>query len=109
MLVKRYENTSTRSLRDKVLQLGHEGHPGIVIMKQRLRPKVWWPEIDKDVERFCKSCYGCQFVSNPYNPVPVSRTELPNAPWKEILADSLGPLPSCDHLFVVVRLLFKMG
>ena len=62
------------SLRDRVLELGQEGHPGIEIMKQRLRTKVWWPEIDKDAERCCKSCYGCQMVSQPMRPEPMTKT-----------------------------------
>lgn len=39
-----------KSLRTRVLELGHEGHPGIVVMKRPLRSKVWWPGTDKDVE-----------------------------------------------------------
>ena len=38
-----------RELRERVLELGHDGHPGIVVMKQRLRSKVWWPNMDRDV------------------------------------------------------------
>ena len=30
------------------------------------------------------------------------RTELPSAPWQHLAADLLGPLPSGDHVFVVV-------
>ncbi|CAH1999206.1 unnamed protein product [Acanthoscelides obtectus] len=33
-------------LRLAVLQAAHEGHPGIVGMKNRLRTKVWWPKMD---------------------------------------------------------------
>ena len=40
------------SLRKQILELGHEGHPGIVIMKQRLRSKIWWPKIDSDIEQW---------------------------------------------------------
>ena len=47
-----------KQLRCQVLELAHEGHPGIVAMKQRLRTKVWWPSIDKEVERGCKTCHG---------------------------------------------------
>lgn len=39
------------SLRDRVHSLAHEGHQGIVKMKNRLRTKVWWPKIDSDAEK----------------------------------------------------------
>lgn len=29
-------------LRRRTLELAHEGHPGMVVMKRRLRQKVWW-------------------------------------------------------------------
>ena len=89
-------------LREHVLDIGHEGHPGIVVMKQRLRTKVWWPRMDKDIENYCKSCYGCQLVSNPSKPEPMTRTEFPSGPWQDIAIDFLGPLPSGDNLLVVV-------
>ena len=57
-----------KQLRCQVLELAHEGHPGIVAMKQHLRTKVWWPGIDKEVERACKTCHGCQLVSQPTKP-----------------------------------------
>ena len=86
-------------LRDHVLDLAHEGHPGIVSMKSRLRSKVWWPGIDKAIKGFCKHCYGCQLVSKLSNPGPLLRTALPTAPWQHLVADLLGPLPSGDFLF----------
>jgi hypothetical protein len=36
-------------LHEHVLELAHEGHPGIVLMKTCLRSKVWWPGIDKSI------------------------------------------------------------
>ena len=47
------------SLRDQVLHLAHEGHPGIVSMKRRLHTKLWWPLWDKDAEVCCKTCHPC--------------------------------------------------
>lgn len=55
---------------------------------------MWWPGKDKDVERECCTCYGCQLVSIPAKPEPMHRTQLPSAPWEHLAADFLGPLPS---------------
>lgn len=89
-------------LREHVLELAHEGHPGIVAMKTRLRSKIWWPGIDKSIQKFCQSCYGCQLVSMPSKPEPLKRTELPSAPWQHLAADLLGPLPSNHYILVLV-------
>ena len=92
-----------KTLREDILSLGHEGHPGIVLMKQRLRSKVWWPGIDKEIENFCKSCYGCQVASQvTTKPEPMSRRELPSQPWEHLSADFLGPLPSGENFLVIV-------
>ena len=37
-------------LRDRVVDLAHEGHQGLTKTKQRLRSKVWWAGIDRQVE-----------------------------------------------------------
>ncbi|KAL0884211.1 hypothetical protein ABMA27_016213 [Loxostege sticticalis] len=79
-------------LRKSVLDAAHEGHPGIVGMKGRLRCKVWWPRIDRDAENLVRSCKGCTLVGLPNPPTPM----------KHIAIDLLGPLPSNDYLLVVV-------
>ena len=70
-----------RLLRNRVVQLAHEGHQGIVKTKYRLRSKAWWPGMDKDVEKFCKVCHGCQVTSGFDPPEPMSRVLPPSAPW----------------------------
>ena len=91
-----------RTLWKQALEIAHEGHIGIVSMKQHLRTKVWWPGIDRQVESYCKSCHGCQIVSTSCPPEPMIRTSLPTGPWQHLAADLLGPLPSGDNIFVVV-------
>ena len=89
-------------LRPKLIVLAHEGHLGIVLTKQRLRSTLWWPGMDKDVERFVRSCHGCQLVAKPSNPEPLQPTKLPDGPWQDVAIDLLGPLPSGESILVVV-------
>lgn len=90
------------SLRDRVLRIGHEGHPGMRMMKSHLRTNVWWPKMDSDIEKYVKQCRGCTLVSAPNPPEPMIRRELPTQPWMDIAADFLGPLPEGQYLLVVV-------
>ncbi|XP_055633424.1 uncharacterized protein K02A2.6-like [Toxorhynchites rutilus septentrionalis] len=91
-----------QSLRKRTLDLAHEGHPGMTLMKQRLRAKVWWPRLDAQVEKYIKNCRGCVLVAAPAAPEPMKRRELPSEPWKHLAIDYLGPLPTGHYLFVVV-------
>ena len=71
-------------------------------MKQRLPSRVWLPGVDRDVERFCKTCHSCLLVSSSANPEPIKPTPLPSGPWQELAIDLLGPLPSGESVLVVV-------
>lgn len=89
-------------LRSRVLELAHEGHRGIVKMKERLRSKVWWPGVDSDAERKCRECYGCQLVTKQTITPPVKITRMPEMPWQDLALDLLGPMPTGEHLLVLV-------
>ena len=43
-------------LRNCVLQELHFSHLGMVKMKTLARNYVWWPDIDKEIEKLAKSC-----------------------------------------------------
>ena len=90
------------NLRDQVLELAHEGHPGMSAMKMRLRSKVWWVGVDKDCENFVKNCHSCIMVGPLMPPEPMIRRKLPERAWQDIAVDFLGPLPSNDYLLVLV-------
>ncbi|KAK0135791.1 hypothetical protein N1851_028355 [Merluccius polli] len=47
------------ALRARALAMAHEGHLGIVKLKQRCRDVVWWPGIDKEIETLVKDCTAC--------------------------------------------------
>ena len=90
------------SIRSEVLRLAHEGHQGIVKMKNRLRTKAWWPTIDHDAAQVCKSCHGCQVVGEFCAPEPMQRVEPPSEPWQHVAIDILDTLPSGENVLVVV-------
>ncbi|XP_046964591.1 uncharacterized protein K02A2.6-like [Vanessa cardui] len=102
MLLRGTKIVIPTNLRSRVLGSAHEGHPGIVAMKNRLRTKVWWPKCDKDAENCCKSCKGCTLVSAPNPPNPLKRRELPTEPWIDTAIDLMGPLPRGEYLLVLV-------
>ena len=49
-------------LRPRLVMLADEGNLKIVCTKQNLRTKVWVPGMERDMEKFVKSCHGCQLV-----------------------------------------------
>lgn len=102
VLLRGYKIVIPKSLRQRVLELAHESHQGIVAMKGRLRSKVWWPGIDKDVETFVKKCKECLLISLPNKPEPLNPTKFPTNAWEAIALDFKGPLPSGEYLLVVV-------
>uniref|UniRef100_A0A224YP72 RNA-directed DNA polymerase n=1 Tax=Rhipicephalus zambeziensis TaxID=60191 RepID=A0A224YP72_9ACAR len=54
---------------DRLVQLAHESHPGIVRTKQRLRERYWWPGLDSQVERAVRNCIVCQTADKSAKPV----------------------------------------
>ena len=51
-------------LMDKVMQMLHSEHMGILKTKNLARFYVWWPKIDEDIENLVKSCEPCQLNKN---------------------------------------------
>lgn len=58
--------------------------------------------MDRDVERRCLGCCGCQLVTKEVPPPPVKPTMLPKQPWEELAVDMMGALPSGERLLVLV-------
>ena len=71
-------------------------------MKERLRSKVWWPGVDKDVEWKCWECYGCQLVIKETITPPVEITRMPERPWQDLALDLPRPMPTREFLLVLV-------
>lgn len=54
------------------------------------------------MEKLCKTCHGCQVVGEVAVPEPMPRVVLSTAPWQDVSADLLGPLPTGEDVLVVV-------
>ncbi|GFO49293.1 integrase core domain protein [Plakobranchus ocellatus] len=95
------------ALRRRLLAKAHEGHPGIVGMKRKLRQSYWWPGQDKDIENFVKHCAGCQLSDKSLAPANVSPNSipLPESSWQKVAIDVTGPFliaPQSSKFLVVL-------
>ena len=84
-----------------ILQMLHEGHPGMTKMKSLARLHVWWLGIDEQIEQFVKTCEACS--QNALDPVkvPLHQWELPAQPWQRIHVDFAGPFKNKMWLLVI--------
>lgn len=74
-------------LRPKVLELLHDGHPGVVRMKMRARNNVWWPRINNDIESHVAQCNPCAKVNwRPPRAEPLKWT-VTDQPWIRLHVD----------------------
>ena len=83
--------------------MAHEGHLGIRKTKQLLRSKVWFPNIEIQVETLIKHSIACQASDVKTHKAPLIMSSMPSAPWNEISIDLKGPIkPNDEHLMVVI-------
>uniref|UniRef100_A0A5S6QM96 RNA-directed DNA polymerase n=1 Tax=Trichuris muris TaxID=70415 RepID=A0A5S6QM96_TRIMR len=88
-------------LRRQVLEMVHDGHPGICAMKSIARFHVWWPGLDNDIERYVRGCLTCQSHQPVPPEVPLIPWNLQNEPWARIHVDLAGPFMGLHWLVVV--------
>ena len=61
----------------RVLDVLHDGHPGICRMKELARSLVWWPGLDDDIQKRVQTCTQCQInqklpTLQPFTPMRVA-------------------------------------
>ena len=79
-------------LRKKAIALAHEGHQGIVKCKRFLRSSLWFPRMDKEMEKVVEECHTCQVVTDTKVKEPLKMVPIPDEPWKKTRADFYGPM-----------------
>lgn len=101
-LVWGYRIVVPRSLRENVLKEIHDGHPGIVKMKQIARNYVWWENLDGDIERVVRECPACRAQRPAPPPVaPLHSWPWPEEAWSRLHLDFLGPFNNYHYLVII--------
>lgn len=82
------------------------GHLGMNKTLKKLRQRVYWHGMDRDVVQYVKSCVTCA-STKPSQQLPAGKLvplPIPHRPWETISIDFIGPLPKTDnyHDFILV-------
>ena len=77
------------TMRASVLQLAHEGHPGVGRKRQRLREAVWWAAMGQDAEKHVKNCKHCLLAGKSARAAvtPMRPIALPPHSWHTVAVD----------------------
>lgn len=100
LLLKQNRIVIPRALRPDTLQRIHEGHLGIAKCKRRVRDTVYWPGINKDIDKLIARCDTCQENRYAQTKEPMVITDVPTAPWQRVGMD-LFHFRGRDYLVVI--------
>ena len=89
------------TLRLVLLDELHQGHVGIVKMKNVARSYVWWPCIDRDIENLARNCDGCLQMRSRPSAVVLHPWQLAEQPWLRIHVDFAEPFMQSMFLIVM--------
>lgn len=88
-------------LREVILKELHEsplfGHRGAASLYSTVTRQYWWPKCHKDIVKYARGCENCQ-RNNPSNQKPygfLSPLPAPQASFRHLTLDFIGPLPIC--------------
>ena len=83
--------------RERVLDLLHESHPGIVKMKAMARV-CWWPKLGSDSESYVHNCGNYQATTAV---TPIASVHWPGKHWVRIHVDFAAPIKGEIYLIVI--------
>ena len=86
--------------REAVLLQLHEAHPGVTKMKSFTHLYVWWPGLDKEIEKSVNQCRKCQETQSSPPSAPLHPWKWPSRPWTRLHTDYCGPI--CGKMVLVV-------
>ena len=54
------------------------GHQGLFAMKALIEQRFWWPEFERDIDWFVKTCHICQKRQKLMIRIPLTETYTPS-------------------------------
>ena len=97
-----------KNLRCKIVKLYHEscitGHPEQWKTTELITRNYWWPGITQFMIEYIKGCNKCQRYKNHLELLAgkLKPLEVPNVPWKSILADFIVKLPQAQGFDLIL-------
>ena len=88
-------------LRKQLLEELHRDHPGISRMKLVARGYMWWPGLDREIEKLAQSCETCLAVKHKPPIAPLHPWRWPPHPWQRVHLDFAGPFQGSMFLVCV--------
>lgn len=85
-------------LRNHVLQLAHDsvlsGHYGMRKTKAKVLTEFYWPGVQGDIARYCRSCDICQktFPRGKVPKIPIGELPLIDTPFSRVAVDLVDPI-----------------
>lgn len=95
------------NIREWIVELGHSGHMGINATKRLLRLRLWFPGMDRMVERKVTSCLPCQAAVDTHDRDPLKPSTVPKEPWVTLYCDHWGPTQDGKYILVIIDALTR--
>ena len=102
ILMKDNQIVIPTKLQARAVETAHQGHQHIDKTLKLLRQTCWFPQMNRAVTEFVKSCISCNAASAHNPPVPLEPNFLPDRPWQRLHADFKGPIAGSYYLHVVI-------
>ena len=87
-------------------QIHNLAHPGIRATKRLISERFVWHRMAADITRWCTECVPCHASKvQTHTKAPVVQMPVPDAPFKHVHVDIVGPLPvsaGFSYLFTVI-------
>ena len=90
------------AVRDWVMDLGPSANQGMDATKRQLKVRLWFPGMDKAVERRVSTCLACQVSVESRARDPLKPSKAPEEPWSRLYTDHWGPTQDSNHILVII-------